>query len=113
MTPTTEAVILNHLQAATIGVDAVLEDYMSDSVLITAQATYRGPAEIRTFFTDFLGGCPEGFFEKFTMLRMESAGDLGYINWKSLPTVPAATDTFVVRDGKILYQTFTGLTAPA
>ena len=54
----TEAVIRNHLRAATIGVDAILEDYTEESVLVTHDATYRGPAEIRRFFTALFKSLP-------------------------------------------------------
>lgn len=46
----TEAVLRNHLRAATLGADAVMRDYTEESVLITHDATYRGLAEIRRFF---------------------------------------------------------------
>lgn len=48
----TEAVLRNHLRAATLGADAVMRDYTEESVLITHDATYRGLAEIRRFFDD-------------------------------------------------------------
>jgi hypothetical protein len=32
-----------------------------------------------------------------------------YIVWDREPIISRATDTFVVRDGKILFQTFTAL----
>ena len=103
----TEAVIRNHLRAATIGVDAILEDYTEDSVLVTHDATYRGPAEIRRFFTALFEDLPAGFFKTMKVNRAEFVGDHGYILWERQPIIPRATDTFVVRDGKILFQTFT------
>lgn len=110
---TTEAVVRNHLRAATIGVDALLEDYTDESVLITHDATYRGPAEIRAFFTALFEVLPAGFFEtRMKMVRQAFVGELGYILWEGKPIVSQATDTFVVRDGKILFQTFTNATAP-
>ena len=47
----TVAVLQRHLQAASEGVDAVMVDYVDESVLITHEATHRGRAEIRQFFT--------------------------------------------------------------
>ena len=101
-----EAVIRNHLQAARIGVDAVMEDYTDHSVLITPDATYRGLAEIRQFFDTFLNRLPGGFFDAFKMIRQDVAGEVGYILWEAKPWLPLATDTFVVRNGKFLLQTF-------
>lgn len=106
----TEEVLRNHLRAATVGVDAVMEDYTSQSVLMTHHATYRGRAEIRLFFTALLESLPAGFFETMKMLRQEAAGEFAYIVWEREPLISRATDTFVVRDGKILFQTFTALT---
>jgi len=103
----TEAVIQNHLRSATIGVDAILEDYTDESVLVTHDATYRGPAEIRGFFTALLANLPAGFFETMKMHRQEVVGELAYILWERQPIISRATDTFVVRNGKILFQTFT------
>jgi hypothetical protein len=111
MSNAVEKVISNHLQAARVGVDAVMEDYTERSVLITHDATYRGLTEIRRFFTALLNGLPHGFFDAFTMKRQEAAGEMGYILWEAKPWIPQATDTFVVRDGKFLMQTFTAFGA--
>ena len=108
----TEAVVRNHLRAATIGVDAILEDYTEESVLVTHDATYYGPGEIRRFFTALFGSLPTGFFETMKLIREEFVGELAYILWERKPIISQATDTFVVRDGKILFQTFTPATFP-
>ena len=102
----TEAVLRNHLRAAKVGVDAVMEDYTELSVLITHEGTYRGLAEIRRFFTGLFEGLPAGFFEDLKLRREEIIGEVAYILWDREP-LSQATDTFVVRDGKILFQTFT------
>jgi ketosteroid isomerase-like protein len=109
---TTEAVIRNHLRAATIGVDAILEDYTEDSVLVTHDATYRGPAEIRRFFAALFESLPAGFFRTMKVNREEFVGAHAYLLWERKPIISQATDTFVVRNGKILFQTFTSATVP-
>jgi hypothetical protein len=103
----TEGVLRNHLRAAKIGVDAVMQDYTDDSVLITHHATYRGLAEIRRFFTALFEELPAGFFDQLKMTRQEIVGEVAYILWERKPILSQATDTFVVREGKILFQTFT------
>jgi len=103
----TEAVLRRHLRAATVGVDAIMTDYTEQSVLITHDATYRGRAEIRRFFTGLFEILPEGFFATMRVTRQEIIGELAYILWERAPVISQATDTFVVRDGKILFQTFT------
>ncbi len=105
----TEAVLRNHLRSARLGVDAVMDDYTNESMLMTHHATYRGRAEIRLFFTALFESLPAGFFDTMKMRREEVDGELAYIVWDREPIISRATDTFVVRDGKILFQTFTAL----
>ena len=103
----TEAVLRNHLRAARIGVDAIMEDYTDRSVLITHDATYSGLEEIRHFFVALFKALPAGFFDALKMNRQEIVGEVAYILWERAPIITQATDTFVVRNGKILAQTFT------
>jgi hypothetical protein len=102
----TETVLQNHLRAAKVGLDAIMQDYTDRSVLITHDATYRGLAEIRGFFTALFKQLPEGFFNDLRMHRQEIVGEVAYILWERQPQIFRATDTFVVRNGKILVQTF-------
>ena len=106
----TQAVLQRHLQAAGESVDAVMADYIAESVLITHDATYRGPAQIRSFFTELLEGGTKGFLGAFEMKRQEVAGELAFILWEAKPWFLFATDTLLVRDGKILLQTFAAQT---
>ncbi len=102
-----ESTITNHLAAFFLkSVEGVVRDYTEESVLIVPHATLRGLSEIRRFFAAFIGGLPAGFLESFKMHRQELVGDVGYIVWEASPWVRLATDTFVVRDGKIMMQTF-------
>ena len=106
-TMSTEAVLQNHLRAAKVGVDAIMQDYTDHSVLVTHDSTYRGLVEIRRFFTTLFKELPEGFFDALKMNRQEIVGEVAYILWERKPIISQATDTFVVRNGKILVQTFT------
>ncbi len=102
-----ESTITSHLAAFfQKSVDGVVRDYTEESVLILPNATLRGVREIRGFFADLIGGLPAGFLESFKIHRKDLVGDLGYIVWEASPWVSLATDTFVVRDGKIMMQTF-------
>ena len=102
---TTQATLEHHLQSFGEGVDAIMQDFSKDSVVITPDATYRGLAEVRAFFTAAVEGEPAGIWEAFTVKRKEVAGELAYILWEAKPWIPFGTDTFVVRDGKIVFQT--------
>lgn len=108
---TTEEVLQNHLQAAGKGVDAIMEDFTEESVMITHDATYHGLEEIRGFFSALLDPLPEEFLDAFTVTRRVVIDEVAYIIWEARPWVESATDTFVVRDGKIRYQTFTAFSA--
>jgi hypothetical protein len=107
----TQAILQSHLQAAGVGVDAVMKDYSDASVLITHDATFRGLAEIRGFFATLLDGPSRGFIAALKMHRQEIVGDVAYILWEAKPWFRFATDTFVFRNGKILFQTFSAFRA--
>ena len=71
----TEAVLRNHLRSARLGVDAVMDDYTDQSVLMTHHATYRGRAEIRLFFTASQNpGCSAG---SMANRKWSSVGEVG------------------------------------
>ena len=85
MTNPTQAVLHKHLEAAATSVEAVMADYVDESVLITPTATYKGRAEIRGFFTELLEGATKGFLSAFQMKRQEINGELAYILWEAKP----------------------------
>jgi hypothetical protein len=108
----TKEVLEHHWQAFIQNdMEAVMADYTDESVLITPDATYKGLEEIRKNF--------EGAFVKFpkdqTTFKLNKSvidGDVSYILWQAkTPTfdLTYATDTFVVRDGKIISQTYAGV----
>jgi ketosteroid isomerase-like protein len=103
----TEAIIGHHLHAFfDKSIDGVVADYAEDAVLVVQAGPLRGIAEIRSFFADFIGTMPAGFLEAFEMKKQEFVGELGYIVWAAAPWVQFATDTFIVRDGRIRLQSF-------
>lgn len=107
MSADTETVLQSHLTAARAGVDAIIQDYTEDSVLVTHDASYHGLAEIHRFFTDLLEGLPEGAFDRFRLHRREVMGEWAYILWDAKPWVSLATDTLIIQNGSIRFQTFT------
>jgi len=106
----TESTISRHLNAIPQGIDAIVADYASDAVLITQDAVFRGPGEIRSFFEAFMAGATPELLAAFAVTRLETHGDVGYLLWKADPFIPFATDTFVVRDDRIVAQTFAMIT---
>jgi hypothetical protein len=110
----TQDTLTRHLQAFSAGIEALMRDYTEASVVFTPQGTHTGLASIRAFLAGFLADSPPELLPAFTLLRQDFAGEVAYITWKAEPFIPLATDTFVIRDGKILVQSFAAFTpAPA
>lgn len=106
---TTPDVLNSHLGAFAQGLDAIVADYAEASVLITPESVYRGLAEIGGFFQAFLNGATPEFWAAFQLHARVVEADVAYITWSARPAVPLATDTLIVRDGRIVVQTFTAM----
>jgi hypothetical protein len=107
---TVQDVMARHGTAIRDGdVDGVVADYAEDSVIMCPGRTARGHAEIRDLFADlFTSLIPPGVSKlEATWSAME--GDYVFVVWKGESErhrFPIGTDTFVVRDDKIVFQTF-------
>ena len=102
----TEAVLGHHLEVVIAkDVDAILSDYTEASVLYTQERQFRGLDELREFFTGFVGLLTPEVLAKFKMVRQDVEGEIAYIVWTVGDMIPLGSDTFVVRDGKIMVQT--------
>lgn len=106
MSSSTQTVLEHHLHAFYEGIDPLMDDFTDESVVITHETAYRGLAEIRGFFVALFEALPEGFAEAVRIKRQEIAGEVAFLLWEAKPWFPFCTDTFVVRNGKILFQTF-------
>ena len=105
-TQQTEAVLRHHMEVAVAkDVDAILSDYTNASVLYTQERQFRGLGELREFFTGFVGLLTPEVLAKFKMIRQDVDGEIAYIVWAVGDMIPLGSDTFVVRDGKIMVQT--------
>src|SRR5215475_5167299 len=78
----TESTISRHLAAISQGIDTIMLDYASDSVLITPDAVFRGPAEIRVFFERFMAGASPELLAAVAVTRLETHGEFAYLLWK-------------------------------
>ena len=92
----------------------VLSDYAPEAVMFTPNGTLRGPDAIRPLFQALIAefGKPGA---SFNMKVQSVVGDYAYIVWSAETAenvYQLATDTFVVRDGKIVAQSFTSKVAP-
>ena len=102
----TQTTLDHHIQAFSEGVDSIMGDYTDSSVLFTPDGPLVGLDQLRAFFHGFLTTSPPELLRAMTLVRTDVHGDVAYILWKAEPFIPLATDTFVIRDGKIVSQTF-------
>jgi ketosteroid isomerase-like protein len=112
----TGQVLNHHLQALGGGkLDDILEDYVEDSVLITPDGTIKGLNGIRAAFEGFLSGLFKPGTYDLTFDARHVKGEVAYIVWHAKcasADIALGTDTFVVKDGKILVQTFAAKVEP-
>jgi predicted SnoaL-like aldol condensation-catalyzing enzyme len=110
---TTSEVLEHHLNS--LGdIVSTMADYRSESKFFTPEGVLRGAEEIRSFFVNMFEefNKPGTYFE---MLRQEVDGETAYIVWKAETAVSryeVGSDTFIVRNGKIVTQTFAGKISP-
>ncbi|MBI1341922.1 MAG: nuclear transport factor 2 family protein [Terrimonas sp.] len=104
-------VLLRHLSSFQENdLEALMEDYTSDSVLITPNTSYTGLEEIKEYFADLISHFPK----QKSIVKIDKTvinDDLVYIVWHAkTPSleVSFATDTFIIKKDKILRQTFAG-----
>lgn len=103
----TQDVFAHHLGAFAQGLDALVSDYGEPSSIVLQSGTITGLAGIRSFFDAFLRDLRPGFWEAFKVQHQAVCGEVAYLVWEARPFVAMATDTLLVRDGKIQVQTFT------
>ena len=92
----------------------ILSDYAPGAVLFTPDGPLRGADAIRPLFQAMLAefGKPGA---AFSLQHQFVEGDYAYILWTAETAdnvYEVATDTFVVRDGKIAAQSYTGKITP-
>ena len=111
----TKDVLDNHLRSFSKGdLEGILSDYAPGAVMFTPDGPLKGVDEMRPLFqaliTEF--GKPGA---AFNLKRQSVDGDYAYILWTAETAdnvYEVATDTFVVRNGKITAQSFTGKITP-
>jgi len=111
----TKDVLDHHLKAFNQGdLNGVLSDYAPNAVFFTTDGAHKGIDAIRPLFEAFIAefGKPGS---TFTINEQLVEGDYAYLLWtgKTADNVyELATDTFVVRQGKIVAQSFTAKVTP-
>ena len=106
MARSTQEVLQHHLDAlAAQDIEAVVSDYADEASLIAPDVTVTGTAALHDFFAEILKAMP-GIIDALSIDRTEIVGEVAYIVWHAPGFAPLGTDTFLVRDGRIVTQTF-------
>jgi len=111
----TKDILDHHTKALRDGdLNAVLADYASDAVLFTKDGVFKGLDAIRQVFAAIVSEFRKPG-TKVNRTQQLIDGDYAYILWTAETAdnvYEMATDTFVVRDGKIAAQSFTAKVTP-
>ena len=111
----TKEVLENHLKSFDQGdVDAILSDYAPDAMLFTQERVLKGVDAIRPLFEALIAEFGK-LGATFQMKQQLIQDDYAYILWTAETAdniYELATDTLVVRDGKIVAQSFTAKITP-
>jgi hypothetical protein len=112
--PATTQEVLNHHLNSFGDIAGTMDDYTVDARVFTPEGVLRGSEAIRKFFVRLF----EEFAKpgmSFEMLQQQVEGDTAYIVWKAETAdnrFELGTDTFIVRNGKIVTQTFASKISP-
>ena len=91
--------------------DAVMADYTEESILITPDSTYVGLDAIRENFINAFVAFPKDQ-DPLQLKKTIIEKDVAYIIWQANTSafdLTFATDTFIIRNGKIIRQTYGGV----
>jgi ketosteroid isomerase-like protein len=106
----TKAVLDHHFAAYTAGdADDTLNDYTEAAGLITPEEVYKGRGAIHGYFSRLFSGLFKPGTYDFGLDRLTIEGEVAYVVWHATcatARISLATDTWVVRDGKIVAQTY-------
>jgi len=113
--PSTKEVLDHHLGSFfERDLEGILSDYAPGAVLFTPQGPLHGPAQMRPLFRALV----EEFRKPgatFELKQQTIVGDSAFILWTAETAdnvYELGTDTFLVRDGKIVVQSFAGRIVP-
>ena len=113
---TTQQVCEHHLRSLAAGdLDGILSDYADDSILIGPEGAVKGRQAIRGVFEGALASLFKPGTYEFTIDTLHVADDVAYLVWHAdcaSADIVFATDTFVIKNGRIAVQTFAAQMKP-
>lgn len=108
---TTETVLRRHLDAfAERDLDAMVDTYAPDAVMVNEHRTFRGHDEIRAEFSRLFDVFAGTDLSENGRIATKTVDEYAYITWTAetdQKVYEFVTATFVVRDGAIQFQTMT------
>ena len=111
----TEEVLRRHVQCFFEGdLEGVVADYSADAIVFTPNGSLKGHDSIREFFRALIKEFAQPG-TRFSLQLQSIDGDFAYALWSAETAdnvYEMATDTHVVRDGKIVAQSFAGQIRP-
>ena len=103
----TQEVIDHHLSAfLDADLNEIMKDFTEDSELLTPDGALKGLNSISSFFGEAFKIMPKG--STLEMKQMIVKDGIAYLAWTGdsfFVNVPLGTDSFIIRNNKILYQT--------
>ncbi|MCK4783829.1 MAG: nuclear transport factor 2 family protein [Desulfobacteraceae bacterium] len=102
----TEAAITRYVEAIKSGdIEAVMNLFTDESVLFTPDGLLEGLEAIRGNFEVFFNNPPE-YRQAIEVIRQDISGEFAYLLWKSEPSMALVAETYVVRNGKFLFNAY-------
>lgn len=112
---TTREILDNHLDRFMAGdLEGTLSDYAPDAIFFTPTGTLKGPGEIRPMFRALFDEFAKPG-SAFNLRQVSVEGDYAFILWTAETAdhiYSVATDTFTVRSGRIVAQSFMACLVP-
>jgi hypothetical protein len=109
---TTQEVLEHHLHfVQKADLEETLLDYCDETILINMGGPKQGLKEIGAFFKESMETCLPGD-SVYESIHQYICGEMAYTVWKAdsrFYKIPYGTDTFIIRNGKIVQQTFAGI----
>jgi hypothetical protein len=112
---TTEEVLNHHLESFGAGnIDEIMSGYTEESVVIVPGGVLKGKEQINGLYDALIAEFSKPGLQ-FELTDSKLDGPMAYITWKAETqdnVYSFATDTFIITDGKIAYQTVAFVVTP-
>jgi ketosteroid isomerase-like protein len=112
----TRSILDHQYEAFSAGsADEVIKDFAEDAVLIRADKVFEGRDQVHAAYSEMFARLFKPGTYEFTLDAEHVIGDIAYIAWHAScasDEITLGADTFMVRNGKIVAQTYTAKVEP-